>query len=89
MPTKSVDRTSRYIGDGSAPYLRIAVVMDVTGLGRSTIYRMMAEHEFPSPVKLTKRVAVCRRGALVQEPARRDALTHGPRQALHRRNGFQ
>ena len=26
-----------------------------TGLGRSTVYRMVAEHTFPAPVKLAKR----------------------------------
>lgn len=76
MPTKSVDRTSRYIGDGSAPYLRIAVVMDVTGLGRSTIYRMMAEHEFPSPVKLTKRLVAWRRADVEHWFKSRPVATH-------------
>lgn len=36
-------------------FLRIAVVMRLTGLGRSTIYRLMAEDKFPSPVWLAKR----------------------------------
>ena len=35
--------------------LRLPAVLRVTGLARSTVYRMVAEHTFPAPVKLTKR----------------------------------
>jgi len=35
--------------------LRLPAVKEATGLGRSTIYRMIAEHTFPAPVKLAKR----------------------------------
>jgi prophage regulatory protein len=35
--------------------LRLAAVLQATGLGRSTVYRMVAEHTFPAPVKLAKR----------------------------------
>ena len=35
--------------------LRLPAVLQATGLGRSTVYRMMAEHTFPAPVKLSKR----------------------------------
>ena len=35
--------------------LRLPAVLEVTGLTRSTVYRMMAEHTFPAPVKLAKR----------------------------------
>ena len=35
--------------------LRLPAVMEVTGLARSTVYRMIAEHTFPAPVKLAKR----------------------------------
>ena len=35
--------------------LRLPAVLKVTGLGRSTVYRMVAEHTFPAPVKLAKR----------------------------------
>lgn len=42
-------------------FLRIAVVMRVTGLGRSTIYRLMAEDKFPLPVRLAKRAIAWRR----------------------------
>ena len=35
--------------------LRLPAVLQVTGLARSTVYRMMAERTFPAPVKLAKR----------------------------------
>jgi prophage regulatory protein len=35
--------------------LRLPTVLLVTGLTRSTVYRLMAEHSFPAPVKLAKR----------------------------------
>lgn len=36
-------------------FLRMPTVMRMTGLGRSTIYRLIAEHKFPSPVRLVNR----------------------------------
>ena len=35
--------------------LRLPAVLRATGLARSTVYRMVAEHTFPAPVKLAKR----------------------------------
>ena len=35
--------------------LRMPDVLLATGLGRSTVYRMVAERAFPAPVKLAKR----------------------------------
>ena len=35
--------------------LRLPAVMRTTGLARSTVYRLIAEHSFPGPVKLSKR----------------------------------
>jgi prophage regulatory protein len=35
--------------------LRLAQVMDSTGLGRSTIYKYIAEGKFPIPLKLSER----------------------------------
>ena len=36
-------------------FLRLPDVMATTGLGRSTLYRMIAEQSFPSQVRLTAR----------------------------------
>jgi prophage regulatory protein len=35
-----------------AVFVRMPAVVRMTGLGRSTIYRLMAEDKFPSPVRL-------------------------------------
>ena len=35
--------------------LRLPAVLLATGLARSTVYRMVAEHTFPAPVKLARR----------------------------------
>jgi prophage regulatory protein len=40
--------------------LRLPAVLLATGLTRSTVYRMIAEHTFPAPVKLAKRAVAWR-----------------------------
>ncbi|MEW6480848.1 helix-turn-helix transcriptional regulator [Acidovorax temperans] len=35
-------------------------VMKITGLGRSTIYRLIASKQFPSPVRLTSHAVAWR-----------------------------
>jgi prophage regulatory protein len=35
--------------------MRLPAVLQATGLARSTVYRLIAEHAFPAPVKLAKR----------------------------------
>lgn len=35
--------------------LRLAQVMDSTGLGRSTIYKYIAQGKFPTPLQLSER----------------------------------
>jgi prophage regulatory protein len=42
-------------------FVRMAAVLRMTGLGRSTIYRLMAENKFPAPVRLAKRAVAWRR----------------------------
>jgi prophage regulatory protein len=42
-------------------FLRLPAVLKETGLGRSTIYRMVAEQTFPAPFRLSKRVIGWRR----------------------------
>lgn len=66
MTTEAIDLPQPLVGGGSARYLRIAVVMDLTGLGRSTIYRLMAEGQFPLPLRLTKRLVAWRRADVEQ-----------------------
>jgi len=40
--------------------LRLPAVLQATGLTRSTVYRLIAEHTFPAPVKLAKRAVAWR-----------------------------
>jgi len=45
----------------SAPmFLRVPAVVRLTGLGRSTIYRLMAESKFPRSVRLGDRAVAWR-----------------------------
>lgn len=49
-------------GDASLTmFVRMAGVVHMTGLGRSTIYRLMSEDRFPAPVRLAKRAVAWRR----------------------------
>lgn len=63
---------------GSVPYLlRLPAVLRTTGLGRSTLYRLISERAFPSPVKLSRRAVGWR-----QEEVQRWASARTP--AAHR-----
>jgi prophage regulatory protein len=57
-----------------AVFVRMAAVMQLTGLGRTTIYRLMAEDKFPSPVRLAKRAMAWRRVDLDQWSAGRPTV---------------
>ena len=53
---KDISVTAQTRAMGSLPQIyRLHDVLKETGLGRSTVYRMVAEHTFPAPVKLAKR----------------------------------
>ena len=48
---------------GSAPprlFARLPTVLAATGLGRSTIYRLIADGSFPAPVRLGPRAVAWR-----------------------------
>jgi prophage regulatory protein len=59
-----------------AVFVRMAGVVRMTGLGRSTIYRLMAEDKFPSPVRLAERAVAWRRIDLEQWSAGRPKVSH-------------
>ena len=61
MAQRSRDSRPSNAATSPALFLRIGTVVRLTGLGRSTIYRLMAEEQFPAPVRLTKRVVAWRR----------------------------
>lgn len=60
----------------ASPFLRITGVVRLTGLGRSTIYRLMAEDKFPSPVRLAKRAIAWRRADLERWSEGRPTVAH-------------
>lgn len=63
--------------DGVVPvFLRMPTVMRMTGLGRSTIYRLIAERRFPSPVRLGPRAVAWRRADLDEWSEARPAVSH-------------
>ena len=55
--------------------LRLPAVLKVTGLGRSTVYRMVAENTFPAPVKLAKRAVGWRHDDVQQWTAGRPSTS--------------
>ena len=62
--------------DAPSLLLRRPAVMKLTGLGRSTIYRMVAERRFPCPVRITNRAVAWRRADLDHWSDARPAATH-------------
>jgi prophage regulatory protein len=60
----------------ATPFLRMWAVTRMTGLGRSTIYRLVAEDKFPSPVRLGTRAVGWRRTDLEQWSEARPTVTH-------------
>jgi prophage regulatory protein len=57
-------------------FLRMPTVMRITGLGRSTIYRLIADQKFPSPVRLGPRAVAWRRTDLDQWSDARSVVAH-------------
>jgi len=49
-----------------APLMRLSTFLLITGLSRSTIYRMIAEGTFPAPVRLGKRAVAWRPAGVLQ-----------------------
>lgn len=63
--------------DSSSPlFLRMPTVMRMTGLGRSTIYRLIADQRFPRPVRLGPRAVAWRRADLERWSEARPVATH-------------
>ena len=60
----------------TAVFLRMPTVMRMTGLGRSTIYRLIADQKFPSPVRLGLRAVAWRRTDLDRWSEARPIVTH-------------
>lgn len=73
VPTELKDQAAEA---QAAVFIRMGTVMRITGLGRSTIYRLMAEDKFPSPVRLAKRAIAWRRIDLDRWSEGRPTVTH-------------
>lgn len=70
------ESTSTRADTTTAVFLRMPTVMRMTGLGRSTIYRLIADQKFPCPVRLGPRAVAWRRSDLDQWSEARPAVTH-------------
>jgi prophage regulatory protein len=57
-------------------FARIATVVRVTGLGRTTIYRLMAENKFPAQVRISRRIVGWRWEDLERWSATQQGSTH-------------
>ena len=57
-------------------FVRMATIIRMTGLGRSTIYRLIAEDKFPCPVRLAKRAVAWRCADVEQWSQERQTVTH-------------
>ena len=67
--------TDTSVADAS-PFLRMWAVTRMTGLGRSTIYRLVAQDKFPSPVRLANRAIAWRRTDLERWSDERPTVAH-------------
>jgi prophage regulatory protein len=80
-PEASVQRTPSQTlsirSEAVAPvFLRLPMVMRMTGLGRTTIYRLIANQKFPSPVRLGPRAIAWRRSDLDRWSEARPVVAH-------------
>ena len=63
-------------GPDASLFLRMWAVTRMTGLGRSTIYRLVAQDRFPSPVRLANRAIAWRRTDLERWSDGRPTVAH-------------
>lgn len=67
----------RFTTEATPPViLRLPDVMRLTGLGRSTIYRLLAAGQFPAPVQLSVRAVGWRRSDVDHWTAERPPVSH-------------
>lgn len=59
-----------------SPLLRLPTVIRITGLARTTIYRLMAEEKFPAPVRVGLRAIAWRRADLDRWSETRPNVPH-------------
>ena len=69
-------RQSPVVGDIAVMFLRLQAVNQVTGLSRSTLYRLIADERFPRPVRLGTRAVAWRRTDIDAWGETRPVATH-------------
>lgn len=62
--------------EGDCLFARMSTVVRLTGLGRSTIYRLISEHKFPAQVRIGTRAVGWRWSDLERWSAARPTITH-------------
>lgn len=60
MQPLHIDLQPTQQNQSSPVFLRMRSVVQITGLGKSTIYRLIASKQFPSPVRLTSHAVAWR-----------------------------
>jgi prophage regulatory protein len=85
MPTRNAAARSvnteptRLLGPIAPPpierLLRIASVMDVTSLSKASIYRKVADHSFPAPLKIGKSRVAWKQSAISEWMAKQPPST--------------
>lgn len=60
----------------SAVFLRMTAVIQLTGLCRSTIYRLVAQDKFPSPVRIANRAIAWRKMDVERWSVGRPSVAH-------------
>lgn len=76
MPSTRIQPASLSSNSEAPNFVGMATVVRLTGLGRSTIYRLIAEHKFPRPVKLGRRAIAWRRADLERWSEVRPEVAH-------------
>lgn len=61
MQPTQIELSSIRVDRATQVFLRMPSVIQITGLGRSTIYRLIADQKFPRPVRLGPRAVAWRR----------------------------
>lgn len=69
-------RHSPAAGEIAVVFLRLQAVIRVTGLSRSTLYRLIANEQFPRPVRLGPRAVAWRRTDIEAWGEARPITTH-------------
>ena len=75
MHNVEAEANDEVVTDGSQ-FLRMRAVTRLTGLGRSTIYRLVAQDKFPCPVRLASRAVAWRRVDLERWSEARPNVAH-------------